>query len=160
MRSTCFTGDAPPSGATVAIGSSARGPSRSALEHPYGSFGYQYRGMGGVVSTAWDLWRRDRALRGDAVLAAESREALFAPGPGSYGLGWFVAGSGVPGDPRIQGHGGGVRGFTCDPRRYPDFDGALIVLCDSDSWPIGLIVAALERALLAEGDAADLDLAA
>src|SRR5690606_9814662 len=75
LRTACFTGDAPPDGVSVAVGRSPRGAPRSALEHPYGSYGYQYLGMGGAVANVWDLWRWDRALCSDAVLDADARRA-------------------------------------------------------------------------------------
>ncbi len=79
MTATRFTGDDPPRGLTVAVGRSSVGPPRSALDHPYGSYGFQYRGMGGVVTNVWDLWRWDRALRGERVLGAGLQgEALSA----------------------------------------------------------------------------------
>ena len=134
LATACFTGDAAPAGATVAIGKSFHGPARSALEHPYGSDGYQYRGMGGAVASVWDLWHWDRALRGDAVLDAASRRELFAPGLGDYALGWFVRSL----DGRlVQHHGGSVRGFLCEVRRFPAEDAFVVVLCNRDDGPMG-----------------------
>ena len=48
MKTACFTGDPRPKKARVALGHSERG-NRTALAHPYGAYGYQYRGMGGAV---------------------------------------------------------------------------------------------------------------
>jgi CubicO group peptidase (beta-lactamase class C family) len=134
MSATRFTGDAAPEGWTVAVGRSQRGQPRSALEHPYGRYGFQYRGMGGVVTTVWDLWRWDRALRGDRVLDANSKSKLFEPGLNDYALGWFVKK-----DARgrwVQSHGGAVRGFVCELRRYPGQDACLFVLCNRDDVPV------------------------
>jgi CubicO group peptidase (beta-lactamase class C family) len=145
MVSTRFTGDAAPHGMTVAIGRSARGLPRSALDHPYGSYGFQYRGMGGVVTTVWDLWRWDRALRGDHVLGESSKARLFEPGLNNYGLGWFIRK-----DPRgkiVQSHAGSVRGFVCELRRYPDEDGCLFVLCNRDDVSVTEVAGALEALL-------------
>jgi CubicO group peptidase (beta-lactamase class C family) len=152
MTSTCFTGDQAPPGALVAIGRSSRGPARSALEHPYGSYGFQYRGMGGIVSSVWDLYRYDRALRAaeqgapGAVLSPASVKALFTPGPGDYGLGWFVRTD--PAGQVVHEHSGGVRGFVCTMRRYPAQDAVLIVLCNRDDAPVGRIADTLEAVLL------------
>src|SRR5262249_867556 len=121
-------------GVTVAIGVSKGGPARSALEHPYGAYGFQYRGMGGVVTSVWELWRWDRALREEGVLNAESRAALFAPGLNDYALGWFVKK-----DSRgrvVQSHGGAVRGFVCEIRRLPEDDGCVFVLANRDDAPV------------------------
>jgi CubicO group peptidase (beta-lactamase class C family)/Leucine-rich repeat (LRR) protein len=148
MRLTRFTGDEPPHGATVAIGRSALGQPRSALDHPYGSYGFQYRGMGGVVTSVWDLWRWDRALCGERVLDADAKVKLFQPGLNGYALGWYVRK-----DARgrwIQSHSGLVRGFVCELRRYPGEDGCLFVVCNRDDVPVQLVAQALEAILLGE----------
>jgi CubicO group peptidase (beta-lactamase class C family) len=148
MSATRFTGDAAPEGSTVAVGRSRSGPPRSALDPPYGSYGFQYRGMGGVVTHVWDLWRWDRALRGDRVLDANSRAKLVEPGPNGYALGWFVRE-----DARgrlVQSHGGAVRGFVCEVRRYPGQDACLFVLCNRDEVPVQQVVQALEAILLGD----------
>ncbi len=145
MRATCFTGDPPPEGMTVAVGRSARGEPRSALEHPYGGYGFQYRGMGGVVTSVWDLWRWDRALHADTPLTADAKAELFEPGPGDYGLGWFIRR-----DEKgrlVHSHGGGVRGFVCEMRRYPEQDALLVVLANRDDSPLRRVVADLEKIL-------------
>jgi len=145
MSSTLFTGDAAPEGARVAIGRAGRGKARSALEHPYGGYGLQYRGMGGVVTTVWDLYRWDRALNTDAILSDDSVSRLFEPGPGGYALGWFVK-EGRRGR-LVQSHGGSVRGFTCELRRYPEHDAVLIVLCNRDNGPLQRVTQGLETIL-------------
>jgi CubicO group peptidase (beta-lactamase class C family) len=148
MAATRFTGDAAPSGLTVAVGRSSIGPPRSALEHPYGSYGFQYRGMGGVVTSVRDLWRWDRALAGTRVLGAKAKEKLFEPGLADYALGWFVRK-----DARgrsVQSHGGSVRGFVCELRRYPGEDGCLFVLCNRDDVPVQQVARALESLLLGD----------
>lgn len=148
MTTARFTGDSAKPGEAVATGRSGMGAPRSALEHPYGAYGFQYRGMGGAVCSAEDLRRWDRALTGDSVLNAESRATLFKPGLGDYALGWYVARD-DKGRLR-QVHGGGVRGFACDMRRYPEIDGVIIVLSNDDrqeAWQFG---DALQRALLGD----------
>ena len=148
MRVTRFTGDAAPKGAAVAVGRSARGKPRSALEHPYGNYGFQYRGMGGVVTTVWDLWRWDRALRGDAVLGQSAKSELFKPGLRDYALGWFVKKN--KGGRQVQFHGGSVRGFACQIRRYPEQDACLFVLSNRDDIPAGKVANALEGILFGD----------
>jgi CubicO group peptidase (beta-lactamase class C family) len=148
MNTTRFTGEGAPRGSTVAMGRSQYGPSRSALEHPYGSYGFQYRGMGGVVTTVWELWRWDRALHDDRVLNSRSKEKLFQPGLNDYALGWFVRK-----DARgrlVQSHGGAVRGFVCELRRYPGRDACLFVLCNRDDAPVRQVAQALEALLLGD----------
>ena len=148
MRVTRFTGDAAPKGTTIAVGRSARGKPRSALEHPYGNYGFQYRGMGGVVTTVWDLWRWDRALRGDAVLGQSAKSELFKPGLRDYALGWFVKKN--KRGRRVQFHGGSVRGFVCQIRRYPEQDACLFVLSNRDDIPVGKVANALEGILFGD----------
>jgi len=116
MHSTRFTGDDAPDGMVVAVGRSSHGPPRSALDHPYGSYGFQYRGMGGIVTNVWDLWRWDRALHGEKVLSADARAKLFEPGLGDYALAGSSRRMGT--DDSCSPHGGGVRGFCCEMRRY------------------------------------------
>ena len=150
MSVSCFTGDKKPRGAKVAVGRSSRGQPRSALDHPYGSYGFQYRGMGGAVTNVWDLWRWDRTLCGVELLSEESKKQLFQPGLEDYALGWRVKRNR---DGRlVQSHGGSVRGFLCEIRRYPSEDGCLFVLSNRDDAPIGRVADAVE-ALLFGGEA-------
>jgi hypothetical protein len=110
--------------------------------YPYGgSYGFQYKGMGGAVGSVFDLWRWDRALRGDAVLKAPAKSELFTPGLGDYALGWFVRQR----DGRlVQQHGGSVRGFLCDVRRFPDDNAFAAVLCNRDDGPMGEVANGVE----------------
>jgi hypothetical protein len=104
--------------------------------------------MGGVVTSVWDLWRWDRALVGDKVLTEASKLALFKPGMSNYALGWLVRK-----DARgrlVQSHGGGVRGFVCELRRYPGEDGCLLVLCNRDDVPVQAIADAIEALLFGD----------
>lgn len=145
LKATLFTGDKAPRRASVAMGRSSRGSPRSALEHPYGAYGFQYRGMGGIVTSVWDLWRWDRALASDVLLDDALKEHLFTPGLGDYALGWYVkrTDEGL----MIQSHGGSVRGFTCDVRRYPELDACLFVLCNRDDIPAYQVAQGLQELL-------------
>jgi len=148
MNISRFTGDSAPDAAVVAVGRSKMGPPRSALEHPYGSYGFQYRGMGGLVTNVWDLWRWDRALHGNELLADESKEEMFKAGLGDYGLGWFIR---TDRSGRIvQSHGGAVRGFVCEVRRYPQQDAALFVLCNRDDVPARQVADGIEALLFGD----------
>jgi len=145
MTVTCFTGDSAPRGARVSIGQTTRGRARSALEHPYGSYGFQYRGMGGVVSSVWDLWRWDRALHRGKLLRAPAKKLLFEPGLKSYALGWYVKQD--RSGRMVQSHSGSVRGFLADMRRYPGEDGFLVVLCNRDDAPLRRVADGVEAIL-------------
>ncbi|MFN8817275.1 MAG: serine hydrolase domain-containing protein [bacterium] len=148
LRHTLFTGDAAPAGAVVAIGRSARGPSRSALDHPYGAYGFQYRGMGGVVTTVWDLFRWDRALTGSTVLNDAQRQRLFTPGLSEYALGWRITTN--PTGRTTQSHGGAVRGFLAEMRRFPQHNACVIVLANADDAPVQQVAASIESLLFGE----------
>ncbi len=146
MKTAGFTGDEPKKGQKFATGASERGD-RSAVAHPYGEYGYQYRGMGGAICSLWDLWAWDRALNGNRVLKKDSRDLLLDPGLEDYALGWFVRKRGAR---RIQSHAGSVRGFLADLRRYVDDDGCLVVLLNDDRQPLYSIAALFESCLLGE----------
>ncbi len=148
MAHSCFTGDAPPPGVNVAVGTSGYGEPRSALEHPYGSYGYQYRGMGGLVTNVWDLWRWDRALAGETLLSEASKTEMFTPGERSYGLGWFVLTNKA--GRLMQSHSGGVRGFACDLRRFPEHEALVVVLSARDDVPVWRIAEAVEATLFGD----------
>jgi hypothetical protein len=114
---------------TVATGAEGAA-SRSALGHPYRSYGFQYRGMGGAVCNVHDLWRWDRALAADRVLTKASKELLFRPGLEHYALGWTVTEE--PGRGLRQEHGGDVAGFHTAMRRYPDRGAFVVVLTNGN----------------------------
>jgi CubicO group peptidase (beta-lactamase class C family) len=146
MQATCFNGDPAPPDRAVAVGRSGRGAPRSALEHPYGAYGFQYRGMGGAVTTVWDLWRWHQALDGE-LLSEDARRELFTPGLNDYALGWFVR---REGGRLVQSHGGGVRGFVCEVRRYPEEDACVFVLANHDEAPVGIVARGVEQLLFGE----------
>ncbi|HEX6882507.1 MAG TPA: serine hydrolase domain-containing protein [Planctomycetota bacterium] len=142
MLDTGFTGDSDLDPARAATGWSTQGEPRSALAHPYGSFGYEYRGMGGVVTTTLDLLKWDRALAGTAVLGEKARRKLFTPIQEGYACGWRV-GKSKSGKLR-QWHEGVVRGFAADLRRFPEEDVCIAVLSNTDGVKAGEIAENLE----------------
>lgn len=152
MDDTGFTGSEQLPRDRAAVGTSSRGAPRSALDHPYGSYGYQYRGMGGVVTTVLDLVKWHGALQGDTVLDEAARTALFggvAHARGQdYAYGWFV-GKTVNGTPRHQ-HGGSVRGFMSDFRRFPEDNACVAVVANGDDWVIPYIAENLESLALGQ----------
>jgi len=135
MRGSCFTGDALPRGFVETVGSGSLGAPRSCLEHPYGSYGLQYRGTGGLVTNVFDMWKFHHALQSGKLLSAESVKQSVDRGTeeslSPYGLGWFVRE--LPGGSACVSHGS-VRGFNGEFRRYPNSDSCIVVLSnDSDS---------------------------
>jgi CubicO group peptidase (beta-lactamase class C family) len=89
-------------------------------------YGWGYRGMGGVVTTAMDLLKWDRALRGEKILGAPAKEKLYTPTLENYACGWRVA-PGERGGTKAY-HGGSVRGYGCQVSRWLDDDVVVIVL--------------------------------
>jgi CubicO group peptidase (beta-lactamase class C family) len=96
------------------------------------------RGAGDVVSTVGDLWRFDRALRGEALLSEATRatmEGTTAASP-SYACGWQT--TPVEGRRCIH-HAGGSNGFVADFLRFPEDDACVVVTSNFAYAPIGRI---------------------
>jgi CubicO group peptidase (beta-lactamase class C family) len=147
MESTRFTGEKAPPKVRVAIGQSTRGAPRSALEHPYGEYGFQYRGMGGIATSLVDLWRFDRGLKTGKLLKQESINEMMKPGLDDYALGWRIIE--LDEGHVVQEHTGSVRGFLASLRRDPKNDGALFILANNDDGePFHLVKSECELALV------------
>jgi CubicO group peptidase (beta-lactamase class C family) len=145
MKHSCFNGDRAPRGVVAAIGRS-EGGERSALDHPYGEYGFQYRGMGGLVTNLVDLWKWDRALAAGKLLTPQSIAEMTRPGPADYALGWRIRK--LDSGRTVHEHTGSVRGFLASIRRDPEADGCLFILANSDnSAPFDFVCAACEAAL-------------
>ena len=110
-------------------------------------YGWGYRGMGGVVSTAPDLLKWDRALRGEKILDAKTKATLYAPAKEHYACGWFV-------EKTKHGtkahHSGGVAGFATWFTRYLDEDVVIIILSNG-ATNIYEVSKAVEGALFGGG---------
>jgi CubicO group peptidase (beta-lactamase class C family) len=78
---------------------------------------------GGLLSTARDLLRFDRALSTGRLIPDSLVRAMTTPGPGDYGLGWQVIR--VFGQ-RVRNHTGGVTGFASHLAHYDD--GTTVIL--------------------------------
>ena len=89
-------------------------------------YGWGYRGMGGVVSHVYDLWRWDQALRGEKILRKATRELLFEPVLERYACGWRV-GPG-PGGRTLAEHAGSVAGYGINFARFLDEETLVVVL--------------------------------
>ena len=96
---------------------------------------------GSIYSTAEDLYRWDRALSSGQVLPAAWRDKLFqeyATVPDLdgkrrtwIGYGWFlerVKHPNAEGDLLVQGHGGGIFGFSTLMHRIPEDDHLIVLL--------------------------------
>ncbi|MHC5114429.1 MAG: serine hydrolase domain-containing protein [Planctomycetota bacterium] len=91
------------------------------------SYGWEYRGMGGIVTSVADLERWDRALRAGRVLKATAK--MQTPGDTGYGGGGWVERSDR--DTTVITHVGNVRGYECTLWRYPDERCLISVLCNT-----------------------------
>jgi CubicO group peptidase (beta-lactamase class C family) len=108
-------------------------------------YGWGYRGMGGVVSTAADLLAWDRALRGTKVFKAPAKAELYTPSLNNYAGGWFVETT-LTGNRRAQ-HSGSVAGYQNHVVRHLEDDLVIIVLSNGKS-STHAVTAAIERLLL------------
>ncbi|MHC4133571.1 MAG: serine hydrolase domain-containing protein [Planctomycetota bacterium] len=148
MTRSGFTGDTHLDSEAMAVGYTDERPVRQAVGHPYRSYGWQYRGMGGIVTSVVDLYRWDRALHGDTVLAAATRKKAFEPFLSGYACGWRVLET--TRKTRKVMHGGSVRGFHTGFVRFPDDDAVIAVTCNLDGIPLFAIAGGLEGLLFGE----------
>lgn len=86
-------------------------------------------GAGGMYSTAKDLLKLDRALYSERIIRGTSRELMFTPGKGDYGLGWET---GNYKGRKELGHSGSIEGFKSMILRYPESETCIIFL--SNYW--------------------------
>jgi CubicO group peptidase (beta-lactamase class C family) len=144
LTSTGFCGETTFAAARLAHGYEGDKDAGAANTH---SFGWEYRGMGGVVTSVADLGRWDRALRGDAVLPKRSRDLLFAPARDDYACGWYVVKQPAG---RVAEHGGTVGGFETEMIRCLDQDTSVYLLANRRDvgWQVGYQVAGM---LLGDG---------
>ncbi len=101
-------------------------PSKTAADWHYG---WGYRGMGGVVTTVLDLFRWDRALRGDDVLKDEAKALLYTPYKNHYAYGWNV--NWTDRGTRKVHHSGAVKGYGANVIRYLEDDVCIFVLSNN-----------------------------
>jgi CubicO group peptidase (beta-lactamase class C family) len=105
-------------------------PSWSAADWHYG---WGYRGMGGVVSTAPDLLAWDRALRGTKILGEAAKKKLYTPTLEKYACGWIVD-PGERGGTKVS-HSGSVAGYRMQFARWLEDDLVVIVLPNDKEDP-------------------------
>lgn len=136
-----FTGDEPPPGIQVVTGTTPGQPSRTALEHPYPN--YKYRGMGGLVTNVWEMWRLDRAMASRSFLRADSICEMTSNPINHYSPGWEIAAS--EDGQTCHCHSGSVRGFMSMYCRYPQIDGCLVIQINQQSPEMGSKMRELTR---------------
>tara|TARA_R110000868_G_scaffold411617_1_gene706166 strand:- start:249011 stop:250801 length:1791 start_codon:yes stop_codon:yes gene_type:complete len=107
---------------------------RTAADHPYASYGWHYKGMGGMVTSLNDLHQFVNAYESGKLLQDETVQQMETPADGWYGFGWAITQT-DRGTQRI-GHGGDVQGFHCYLLRFPDEDTLIVVLSNTDDVPV------------------------
>ena len=142
MESTGFTGSLELPMERQAIGYDGEKALRYASGHPYGSYGYQYRGMGGIVTSAEDLLQFAMALEAGKILKLKTVKAMEKPVVANQGLGWGL--SETKRGTRRVGHGGDVAGFHTRFLRFPDDDLVVVVLSNVNGIPTHPIAGNLE----------------
>ncbi len=133
MSSSGFCGDEIPEA------KQARGYSdtrvRLAAEHAYkGTYGWHYKGMGGLVTNTTDLLAFTKAFTSGKIIRKKNVKRMWTPLSEYRGLGWSIAKNTPSGGRRI-GHGGDVAGFHTSYQHFADDDATIIVLCNHDLVP-------------------------
>lgn len=103
-----------------------------------------FRGAAGVVTSARDLYRWDRALQNGEVLPDRVRSKFRSPGADGYGLGWEAKRT-ARRTLRL-GHTGRCYGFRALFIRYPDEDACIVVVANP-GIPLGALDVDLSRVL-------------
>ena len=133
------------------LGMKDSGYDHSAAVIPHRAAGYVLRGgnyenadymdtsipfsAGSLYSTVQDLYKWDRALYTDKLLAPALKQQLFTPGLQSYGFGWVIQTMKLVDDKttiNTISHDGGIPGFNTTIVRMPETQD-LIVLLDNTS---------------------------
>ena len=96
------------------------------------SSGWEYRGMGGVLTTAGDLARWCDALFGGRVLPKKQLEWMLEPDRENYAGGWEV--HDTDGKRKVVQHGGSVDAFESYVRWFPKDKVTLIVFTNRPGW--------------------------
>lgn len=133
-----------------------RTPERSDWTAARWHWGWGYKGMGGVVTTALDVLAWDQALRTEKVLGAAAREKLVTPALEGYACGWKV--ETTERGTRRAHHSGGVAGYRVEVSRWVEEDALVVVLTNDENDPFAAEGAILPLLFPAEPLEARLDI--
>lgn len=103
---------------------------------------------GSLYSTVEDLYRWDRALNAEKILAKKSLEAMYTPALNNYAYGWSISKSKE--GKTVIGHGGGINGFNTMITRIPEEDVCVVVLSNVMPPKSGVIATDLVRLMFGE----------
>ena len=143
MKQSGFTGETLVA-KRQAMGYDGETPVRLAAGHAYGYYGWNYKGMGGLVTSANDLLAFANAFANGKILSDATSKRMLTPVKQNYGLGWRITPT-KRGDRRAS-HGGDVRAFHCQFDTWPSRKGCLIVLSnvnEAPSWRVSSDVLAI-----------------
>ena len=96
------------------------------------SSGWEYRGMGGVVTSARELARWCGALFGGRVLPRKQLDWMLEPDLETYAGGWYVFET--DGKRKVVQHGGTVDAFDTYIRWFPKEQTLILVLTNRPGW--------------------------
>lgn len=97
-----------------------------------------------LVGTAADLWRWLDALDRGIVISSESLQSMLTPGPGNYGLGWYISSRWGQ---RVISHTGFLPGYASVIEWYPDSRSAVILTTNMVGPRLPLVARDLGAAL-------------
>jgi D-alanyl-D-alanine carboxypeptidase len=95
---------------------------------------------GSLYSTVDDLLKWDRALDGDKVLTAASKDKMWTPNLNDYGYGWVIP---TRFGERVMEHGGGINGFNTMIIRAPAKKLLVVALSNVETPATGEIATGL-----------------
>lgn len=102
---------------------------------------------GGLYSTVSDMLAWEKALQNASLVPKAQMKAMFTPGLGGYGYGWFIN--------RARGrkvimHAGGIEGFTTHMERIPAKKLCAVVLSNIEAFSVDVIAGDLSAIALGE----------
>lgn len=112
------------------------------------SWGYA---AGAMYSTTLDMYKWDRALRGESVLPQAALKEMWTPVRNRYGYGWGIVQYGEGAKSRVElSHDGGLAGVSSSITRIPQDDVVVIVLANVDGGQAAAVGNALKAILYGE----------
>jgi len=110
-----------------------------------------YGGAGGMLTSAADLLRWDRALRRPGlVLSQAALDEMFTAAHETYGLGWIVL---RERDQTMVGHPGGIQGFNAAIARYLGDEITVVALANTEAVDCRTVIAGVSA--IAHGEAVE-----
>ena len=93
----------------------------------------------GMYSTVDDLFKWDKALKGNEILSRKAKRKMFSPELGNYGYGWYIEDTqtNINGSETLKAyHTGSVPGFISLNIKLIEDNHSVIILANSDVVPI------------------------